>query len=230
MLSAQNTPVEVLGVGLKGYEQKLEYEGVPAFCRTCHLQGHDQRKLKTKGKRGRTRFDNTQGNKDNKGKDAQNQSETSTKQGNSIQNNDAQRDDGFIQVQGKETKNKRTILQSTSQTMRRKIIPRSTTLKLKWKETKIQSKKTPRYKGNILGNLKQASHKTILKKINQVEKQKKTEKGKKKNQNGLAGALMKVKSTVCVKVKQINKLREEKLELSKIRKETKKDNAIAQVH
>lgn len=41
---------------------------------------------------------------------------------------------------------------------------------------------------------------------------------------------MKVKSTVCVKVKQINKLREEKLELSTIRKETKKDNTIAQVH
>lgn len=36
---------------LKGHEQKLEYEGVPTFCRTCNLQGHDLLKCKVEARK-----------------------------------------------------------------------------------------------------------------------------------------------------------------------------------
>ncbi|OIT38192.1 hypothetical protein A4A49_16410 [Nicotiana attenuata] len=37
--------------GLKGRDQKLEYEGVPAFCRTCKLQGHDVERCKVEARK-----------------------------------------------------------------------------------------------------------------------------------------------------------------------------------
>lgn len=39
------------GAGLKGYEQRLEYEGVSTFCKTCKLQGHDQSKCKVEARK-----------------------------------------------------------------------------------------------------------------------------------------------------------------------------------
>ncbi|MCD7463540.1 hypothetical protein HAX54_050829 [Datura stramonium] len=43
--------LEGQGTGLKGYEQKLEYEGVPAFCKTSRLQVHDYTKYKVEAKK-----------------------------------------------------------------------------------------------------------------------------------------------------------------------------------
>ncbi|XP_019264877.1 PREDICTED: uncharacterized protein LOC109242482 [Nicotiana attenuata] len=37
--------------GLKGRDQKLEYEGVPAFCKTCKLQGHDYERCKVEARK-----------------------------------------------------------------------------------------------------------------------------------------------------------------------------------
>ncbi|XP_009804899.2 glycosyltransferase family 92 protein At1g27200-like [Nicotiana sylvestris] len=47
------SPVEPKGdgSGLKGKDQPLEYEGVPAFCRTCKLQGHDVARCKVEARK-----------------------------------------------------------------------------------------------------------------------------------------------------------------------------------
>ncbi|KAM3304292.1 hypothetical protein P3S67_015324 [Capsicum chacoense] len=39
------------GLGLKGKDQKLEYEGVPTFCRSCKMQGHDIARCKAEVKK-----------------------------------------------------------------------------------------------------------------------------------------------------------------------------------
>ncbi|KAH0727708.1 hypothetical protein KY290_003412 [Solanum tuberosum] len=39
------------GVGLKGRDQKLKYKGVPTFCKSCRMQGHDQDSCKVMARR-----------------------------------------------------------------------------------------------------------------------------------------------------------------------------------
>uniref|UniRef100_M1CN18 Non-LTR retrolelement reverse transcriptase n=1 Tax=Solanum tuberosum TaxID=4113 RepID=M1CN18_SOLTU len=43
---------EKQGGSLKGHEQILTYEGVPSFCRTCNLQGHDMTNCNVEAKKG----------------------------------------------------------------------------------------------------------------------------------------------------------------------------------
>lgn len=44
--------------GLKGRNQKLEYESVPAFCKTCKLQGHDFERCKVEARKREQTRDN----------------------------------------------------------------------------------------------------------------------------------------------------------------------------
>ncbi|XP_070032979.1 uncharacterized protein [Nicotiana tomentosiformis] len=98
-------------VGLKGRDQKLEYEGVPVFCRTCKTQGHDVARCKVEGRNREqaTSLKNIE-NEENKQIQGRNQSSRvneNTKVMVNQKQSENQPDYGFMEVKSKRSRKKK---------------------------------------------------------------------------------------------------------------------------
>ncbi|KAF3649915.1 hypothetical protein FXO38_17423 [Capsicum annuum] len=91
------------GAGRKGYDKKIRYEDVPAFCRTCKIQGHNQARYKVEARR-KVKQD---AEKDEKQKALQSNKEEGIMQDQEINQEDK---DGYTKV-----KNKKKIKTTTKQ-------------------------------------------------------------------------------------------------------------------
>ncbi|KAH0761717.1 hypothetical protein KY290_017790 [Solanum tuberosum] len=81
---------EEQGGNLKGHEQILTYEGIPLFCRTCNLQGHDITNCKIETKKGnRTKEEGSQTDEGKAGQTIQNHKETAQGHDKEINSNKA---------------------------------------------------------------------------------------------------------------------------------------------
>ncbi|XP_009764067.1 uncharacterized protein [Nicotiana sylvestris] len=96
---------------LKGKDQKLEYEGVPTFCKTCKLYGHDYERCKVEArKREQARANQETKNAEKKEDQARTNiaGEIGIKVTEGTQTHiENQKDDGFIQVKNKRNRKKR---------------------------------------------------------------------------------------------------------------------------
>lgn len=108
--------------GLKERDQKLEYEGVPAFCRTCRLLGHDILICKIEAKK-REQATTSRHNAKKETKDPLIQNQNNTRGENTantrVQNFVKQNNDGFIEVKSKRRRRKKVVqrIQRTPQKM-----------------------------------------------------------------------------------------------------------------
>lgn len=100
--------------GLKGRDQKLEYEGVPAFYKTCKLQGHDVERCKVEERKREQARANRENEKAER-KEDQPKANISGDAGTKANTEGAhtrienQKDDGFIQVRNKRNKKKKAF-------------------------------------------------------------------------------------------------------------------------
>lgn len=104
------------GGSLKGHEQILTYEGVPSFCRTCNLQGHNITNCKVEAKRNnKTKEEGPQIDEGKTGQIVQNHNETAQVHDKEInrnkvstsQNVQEMDDEGFTKVTRNKSKKKK---------------------------------------------------------------------------------------------------------------------------
>ncbi|OIT21155.1 putative ribonuclease h protein [Nicotiana attenuata] len=161
--------------GLKGRDQKLEYEGVPAFCRTCKLQGHDVERCKVEARKKEQATTNRENEKTEKRDEQQ---KANVPRGAELKANTEgaqihpknQKDEGFIQVQPKQD------------------------------QTALQNNNTQNLEA-IKGNVEGKQNETTTIQMKETNTNKKSARNKKKKTNKVNTQSLKVKNRLWVKQK-----------------------------
>ncbi|XP_060195129.1 uncharacterized protein LOC132624353 [Lycium barbarum] len=157
-LKEDSATTEDDGVGKKGYEQKLEYEGVPAFCKSCRMQGHEITKCKVEARKKDQKELKKEPQKEGNKRDRQN-----NKQANKNKNKQTQNHNNYDANQNTKEDNNKNKTNKKSKTNVKQIPTNNFMTQLVWAKQRLkQTPEEKNRKGSKKDNDKDTKEKIIV--------------------------------------------------------------------